>query len=182
MSRDAVESHLAALWGVPARTAHFSGQGHEIALAKWEAQQTDEGVALYVTSGVSVRVCGTATGRRVEFVLGFLPAQDEVAKSLAMLAASVCSGNDVDRGHTVTLTDPFWAGSPFRTFMALPPVEDTAPPLALPDGTHIEFLSVVPLYGSELELKKQHSAEWVMGEFNDQEIPWRSPARPSLAG
>jgi hypothetical protein len=61
-------------------------------------------------------------------------------------------------------------------------IEDTVPPLALPDGTHIEFLSVVPLYDSELELKKRTSAEWVMGEFNDQEIPWWSPERPSLKG
>jgi hypothetical protein len=122
LSEDAVESHLTALWGAPARQAHFAGPGHNVALAKWEAQQTEEGVTLYVTNGASTRVLDAATGRRIEFILGLLPEQDHVAKSLAMLAGSVCSGIDVDRGHAVTLAEPFWAGSPFRTFMALPPI------------------------------------------------------------
>ena len=186
MSENAVTSHLEALWGAPARTAHFTGPGHRIAVAKWDADQTDQGVTLYVTAGAGTRVCDPTTGRRVEFVLGLYPQYDDVAKSLAMLAGSVCSGIDVDRGHTVTLAEPFWPGSPFHTYMALPPIEDAVPPLGLPDGTHIEFLAVVPLYDSELELelelKKQTSAEWVTGELNDQEIPWWSAERPPLPG
>ncbi|GAA2815421.1 suppressor of fused domain protein [Kitasatospora paracochleata] len=182
MNEDLIESHLVSLWGVPARSAHFSGPGHDVALAKWEAGQTDEGVTLYVTNGASMRVCDAATGRRVEFVLGLLPEHDAVAKSLAMLAGAVCSGIDVGRGDTVTLTTPLWPGAPFRTYLALPPMEEIVPPLPLADGTHVDFLPVMPLYDTELRLKKERSAEWITGEIIDQGIPWTSPTRPSLHG
>lgn len=175
-----VEEYLHARWGEPARSATFWGDGNDVSVSKWDSSQNGEGVTLYVTSGASVRVCDVASGRRIEFVLGFMPEQDDAAKSLAMLAGSVASGSNVDRGHTVTLLDEFWPGSQFYSFMILPAIEPTIPLLRLDDGTHVEFLEVMPLYGAELELKKSHSAEWVMGEFNDRNIVWSSPTRSSL--
>ena len=175
-----VEQYLLGLWGAPARSASFSGDGNDVSISKWEAGQTDEGVTLYVTNGASRRVCDVSSGRRVEFVLGFHPEQDDVAKPLSMLAGSVLSGIDVARGHAVTLADEFWPGSSFRTFMMLPPMEEIIRPLKLSDGTHVEFLAIVPIFDSELELKKVNSAEWIMGEFADRDIPWWSPRRSSI--
>ncbi len=176
----AIEQYLSNLWGDPARTAQFSGDGNDVSISKWEAGQTDEGVTLYVTNGASRRVCDASRGRRVEFILGLLPEQDAVAKSLAMLAGSVGSGIDVDRGHTVTLSEEFWPGASFRAFMVIPPAEEVVGPLGLDDGTHVEFLAVTPLYDSEVKLKKAHSAEWLMVKFEEMNIPWWSPRRPSL--
>lgn len=69
-----------------------------------------------------------------------------------------------------------------KSFLAVRPMEDLVRDLALPDGSHVQFMNVVPVYESELKLRNGRSAEWLIGELNDNGVPWWDPRREPLQG
>lgn len=173
-----IESYYESLWGAPSGVIPYRAAGCEIRVLKWDADVTDQGVSLYLTSGAS----GVAHGKhRVEFVIGLNPAFDAVGKSLAALATFPLLSGPIGKGETVTLPDPILPGSKMCTYLVIPRVGDFVSKLALDDGSHVEVLPVAPMYESELALKKEHGAAWFMRRLTEQGLsisdPFRRPIR-----
>jgi hypothetical protein len=153
--------------------------GRQVDVHRWDVESTDEGVTLYGTVGASTRAHDV---HRVEFVIGLLPMEDSVALSLAALATFPVLSGPVTVGETVTLPDPVIAGSAAHTYLVVPRKESILPQLGLGDGTHVEFLQVLPIHESELELKQRHSAEWLVSRIFDEGLRLSAPTRPPVKG
>lgn len=187
MSSEAIERHYASYWGSPSRRASFSGPGDQtVEILKWDANVNPEGVALYATIGASFGSADDDTpSHRVEFIVGLLPEDDEVAKSLALLAMypSTEKGS-VDHGHTVTFAEPVLPGTDMRTFLILRQrreLHEILPALPLRSGIHVEFLKAIPIFPSELEFKKAHGLDGLLDRWEDAKVPFWNPKRsPSL--
>jgi hypothetical protein len=167
---DLIRAYYESKWGPPDRKAHFDVLGHPMEIYKWRKEATGEGVAVYATNGASAARPASSGGHRVEFFVGFDPEFDGIAPALSLLGSYPLTGGIVSNGDTVTLGDPLWAGASVRTFLAAPQIEELLDPLVLPDSTHVHFLQVLPISEAELELKREHSAEWLLGELNDKGI------------
>ncbi|MEZ0070548.1 hypothetical protein ABIA32_006601 [Streptacidiphilus sp. MAP12-20] len=175
-----IVEHVVSKWGEPTRRAEFHGMGNHISILKWSAEQTDEGVALYLTIGGSRRLIDAGNRRRFEFLLGIVPEEDNVAQSLAMLAGALLSGINLDKGHTLSLAENLWDGSGFSGYLILPDIDPIIDQFLLDDGSHVEFLPVMPVYRSEIELKGERSGEWLLDAFERHEVPWWDPGRAAL--
>lgn len=176
-----VYDYYFSMWGAPSREAEFVIMGLEIEVLKWDGDATDMGATLYATIGASgderSRIAGSHS---VEFFTGFNPEIDSIAESLAVLATFPRKVQPISVGETVTLQEPLWDGSPMRTYLTVPPLEEIVPPLVKDDRSHIEFIHVVPIFDCELEIKKSKGAEWLLGELNDNGIRLSNPFRQSL--
>lgn len=179
-AREAVRRHYEAHWGPPARTAWFSKGAHEIEVYKWDAARHPAGVNLYATIGASAYpMPDHPTTHRMEFYIGLSPAADEVASPLAALGLyPVFTGHGLDYDHTVPAEDPLWPGAEMSSMLISYPFEEVIPPLALPDGVHIQFLMVIPLYPSERTFKMRYGAEALWQEWAKTRVPFWDPMRP----
>jgi hypothetical protein len=144
---------------------------------KWDPEATPEGVALYATIGASeLPLVGHDPAHRAEFFVGLLPAKDDIARPLAMLAShSAHEKTALDHGHTVIFLEPFWAGTSLRTFLVMRPVSEILPTLGLPGGVHVEFLQAIPLFQSELAFKKANGAEALLRRWEESGVPFWDP-------
>lgn len=180
---DSVKGHYARRWGSPTQSSAYEVDSQEIHIYKWDIHDTDEGVIMYATNGAS----GVEyDGHRVEFFTGMYPGPDEIAASLAIISTFPLLSRPIGKGESITLQQPLWDGTPMCTFLVVPPrLKGFFSPLTLPDGSHIEFLQVVPIHEAELELKKIRGAEWLLGEINDQRMrlsdPFRKPIQCGLS-
>ena len=169
MPADLVRDYYEAKWGPPDREARFEAFGHKMEVYKWMPDATGEGVAIYVTNGASAsRVLSDS--HRVEFFVGFRPEFDDIAPALSMLATYPLRGGEVRPGDTVTLGGPLWSGAVVSTFLIVPQIEELLDPLVLPDSSHVQFCQVLPISETELEIKRQRGAMWLLGELNDRGI------------
>jgi hypothetical protein len=173
-----IEQHYRSVWGKPSRTSRFFAKGRGIRVHKWDSGVTDEGVALYATDGASDG--GNQGPHRAEFVVGLLPSEDAVMSSLAGLGVFPSVSGEVNKGDTIWLGSPLWPGAGMSAFMTIPAVDDFIPTIELKEF-HVEFLRVLPVYDSEIELKKIHGASWLMRQLHAQGMllsdPLRSPVR-----
>ncbi|GIH02702.1 hypothetical protein Rhe02_07690 [Rhizocola hellebori] len=172
-----VYEYYERVWGPPSREAEFTISGIPIEIYKWDEKATDMGATLYATNGASARPASYT--HRTEFFTGFTSEIDSIADSLALLAHYAVAVGPIERGETVTFPDPLWEGSRMNTYFAIPPLETILAPLRIDEGLHIEFLHVVPIYPCELDLKKAHGAEWLLGEINDAGLSASDPFRVS---
>jgi hypothetical protein len=63
--------------------------GHSVDVLKWAANRTPEQVNLYATIGASAHTAaGHSATHRLEFYTGLRPAQDQVARPLALLVGT----------------------------------------------------------------------------------------------
>ncbi|WP_084599717.1 suppressor of fused domain protein [Actinoplanes subtropicus] len=169
MLADLVRGYYEAKWGAPNRIARFDAFGHTIEIYKWEPDATGEEVTIYATNGASAsRVL--PGGHRVEFFVGFHPEFDGIAPALSLLATYPLQEGDLRPGDTVTMGDPLWAGAPASTFLIVPQIEELLEPLLLPDASHVQFCEVLPISETELEIKRQRGAVWLLGDLNDRGI------------
>jgi hypothetical protein len=173
VSRD-VAKYYRSLWGKPSRVLNFRGSGARVQVHTWGIDDTDWGVALYATVGASK---GKAAGdHRVEFITGMRPVEDGVIGSLASLGAFPILAGPIDKGETVTLGEPLWPGTPMRAFLMVPEVEDIIPPL-ITRRRHVQFLRAIPVYDSEIDLKNEYDAAWLMETLDDQGLNMADPHR-----
>ncbi|GAA2602678.1 hypothetical protein GCM10010435_97290 [Winogradskya consettensis] len=172
-----VREHYELMWQTPGRVARFDILGAPMEVYKWPAESTGEGVALYATNGASAVVASTG-GVRVEFFVGLMPEFDDIVSSLSLLGSYPLQGGAASAGDTVTLGDPLWPGAATSTFLLVPQTDWLVEPLPLPDGSHVHFHQVLPISASELALKRQCGAIWLLAELNDEGIPtWQHQRR-----
>lgn len=169
-----VREYYISLWGKPSRAENFYAAGVRTRVLKWEPSATDEGVALYATVGASEGRRGSV--HRVEFVVGLLPAEDGVMRSLGGLGAFPRVSGIVNKGDTISLGAPLWPGTDMKAFLVVPEIDEFLPTLKL-RNYHVEFLRVLPIYDSELQMKKEHGPGWLMERLHDQHIRMSSPQR-----
>jgi hypothetical protein len=173
----AVAKYYESLWGRPSRVDEFYAAGARILIHKWDVGATDEGVALYATVGASE---GENLGdHRVEFIAGLLPEEDGIMPALAGLASFPSARGPVNKGDTVTLGGPLWSTTEMQAFLVVPEVDEFIPTLSL-SGYHVEFLRALPVYDSEVKLKKELGPGWLMEQMHAQGIRMSSPARPPV--
>jgi suppressor of fused protein SUFU len=146
----------------------------------WAPQATGEGVWLHATIGASTLMDGLASppAHRHEFFLG-LAAHDGAERSIASLAGYPRDTEDVlDHEHTVSAENQLWSGTEITTLLVLTPLEAIIPPLLLSDSIHVLFLQAIPLHAAERDFKARTSAERLMREFEQRNVPFSDGARP----
>lgn len=177
MIRDEIEAHYRSLWGEPSRRARFSKGRAAVDVLKWSASQTREGVTVYATLGAST-IGEPRIGRRVEFYIGLAPECDDVAPALVDLTAKIDEDEpDIRHGHTISYPEPLWRGTRMKTLLVMRPPVSIVPMLKLRDGTHVDYLQAVPIYGSELQLKQERSPEGLLRAWQKRQVPFWDPSR-----
>ncbi|AWH55281.1 hypothetical protein C1924_19815 [Stenotrophomonas sp. ESTM1D_MKCIP4_1] len=78
-------------------------------------------------------------------------------------------GHTIPNGHPA---EPYAPGVGFDGAIVLPPVSapDDFATLQLDDGITVEFMSIVPLYPEEMDLKLKKDAETLLGRFDAKNI------------
>lgn len=178
MITDDVAAHYIELWGEPSRKAVFTTQGHRIEVYKWSADANPEGVNIYATAGTSAHPIGGLEPRhRIEFYTGLIPAADDIAKPLAMVALDpILHRTKLGDGHTITYPEPLWRGTAMNSVLILRPVETIIPPFRKSD-VHVEFLQVVPIFASELALIKRGGHRGLLAHWEKKRVPLWDPRR-----
>jgi hypothetical protein len=64
-----------------------------------------------------------------------------------------------------------------RRFLIVRPVAEIIPPVAAPDGIHVEFLQAIPMFESELAYKSKHGAEALLSQWESLGVPFWDPDR-----
>ena len=180
-----VRRHYEKQFGPPTRTADFVRRGDHYEVLKWAEDSTTEGVTLYATIGASrFPMDPSEPHHRFEVFTGFKPSNDDIAGSLALLAAvSRFEGKTIGHGHTVTFPEPLWPNTEMHTYLLLLQVSEVVPALRLDGGFHVEFLQAIPIYVSELAFKSAHGAEALLKSWESAQVPFWDPDRsPSPAG
>lgn len=180
MISSTVKEHYERMLGGPSRTARFDTSGRAVEIYKWDAEANPQGVCIYATAGMSDHVLeGYDPAHRLELFMGLLPAEDRIAKPLAMLALSpVINDSHLAGGHTVTFPEPFWPGSGMYTFLVRYQHGEVVPPVSLDDGTHVEFLQVIPIFPSELNYKSQNGLDALIEKWQAARVQFWNPNRP----
>jgi len=170
-----IEQYYRSLYGEPERQAKFvSPEGVTIEIFKWGEEQTDEGVAMYCTSGAS-SVLGD---NRIscEFFIGIAPPVDGIAPALAEVALHGNGSIQVPSyGDSITLTYDLWPGTKARSFL-FTDGEEIIPTVSV-DQKKIKFIQLVPLYDSELQFKRSHSEAALWQKFEELMVPYWDSAR-----
>lgn len=179
VTRTDVRSHYVGTWGAPSSIARFDLEGRQVDVQKWEASTTTEGVAIYATIGASDMPMREADPlHRVEFVVGQLPANDDVALPLAVLASYPSRlGAVVVPGEAVTLKERLWPGTQMRSFLVMNQVGELIAPLELDDGGHVGFLQAIPVHESEVSFKTQHGVDALLERWQQLRHPFWDPNR-----
>jgi hypothetical protein len=170
-----VSELVVAKWGPPDRRARFTQGAVSIEVYKFEAATTGEGVVIYVTvtSGPS------PSGHWGEFMLGLDVAHDEVAAPLASLSA-YARATPLHHGDTVPIGDPPWPGSGFSRFLVMRQVDSVLGPFRVGDRS-VEYLTVIPVYESEVEVKAKVGADALIDRFRSQGVAFWKADRGPLA-
>lgn len=182
-----VAAHYRALWGEPSRKAEFTAFGHRVEVYKWSEDANPEGVNLYATIGCSVYpIVGFNSEHRLELYAGLLPAADDVAKPLAMVALDpILHNTPLSEGHTITYPEPLWRGTAMNSVLIMRPVEPIIPPLRTA-GVHVDFLQVVPIFASELAVIRRAGHRGLLAHWQRKRVPLWDPRRsaepPANAG
>lgn len=80
-------------------------------------------------------------------------------------------------GDTVPADGPLWPGTDMRRFLVLRPLGDIISPLELPDGMHVEFMQVIPIFESELAYKARHGATKLLEHWEESGVAFWNPGR-----
>lgn len=178
---DMIRDFYLARWGMPSRVAKFEMDDLDVEVLKWDADGHSEGVTLYATIGASSKaMLGRDPSHRVEFFVGLVPAQDDIASPLAALALyPTREGVSVGPGHMVSADAPFWSATEMRRFLIMRPVGDFLPALELPEGIHVDFLQAIPIFESEAAYANEHGAEALLGHWEASSVRFWDPRRSS---
>ena len=146
----------------------------------WDTDRNHEGVFLYATLGASRRPIGEAgSGHRIELYCGVLPDEPSVADALALLAAYPgLFTTELGHGHTVPYDEPLWTGTDMKHYLVTRPVEPIIEDLALPDDSHVEFLTAIPVYSDEIAFKQKHGVDDLRATWRRLGVPFWDPRRP----
>ena len=176
---DDVREHYVALWGEPSRTASYELLGHAIDVYKWDAVRSPEQVNLYATLGAALYSWpGHALTHRVEFFVGLEPAQDEVARALAMAALDpVINGTTLDHGHSITFAEPLWPGTAMHSMLVLRPVLEVVPVLVTKDRVHVGFMQMIPVYPAEVRFKEERQVDTLLQHWRSTNVAFWNPNR-----
>ncbi|GAC1676971.1 MAG: hypothetical protein NVS9B2_27750 [Steroidobacteraceae bacterium] len=171
---DSVREYYVGRWGNPSRKAKFHVKDFAVEVYKWDKDANSEGVTMYVTLGASAfAMPGMNTLNRYEFIMGLLPARDDVVSAFAGLALyHAREGVAVAHGHTVSSETPLWQGTKMRAFLVLRQVRPILGTLRLADGVSVEFLQAVPIFEAEREYKNQHGTEMLLDKWEKAQVPF----------
>jgi hypothetical protein len=176
---ESVRKHCVRQFGVPSRSADFAIFDRSIAVLKWGADRTREGVDLYVTLGTSSQpMAGHGDDHRVEFYAGLFPPNDDIAKPLALLSFEAsANGMKLDHGHSVSFPEQLWSGTEMHGFLLLRPRSTIIPDLSLAVGLHVEFLQAVPAFPSEIDFKSERGIAELLNRWEQRRVPFWDPRR-----
>jgi len=177
---DEVRRHYLKLWGEPSRKASFNVLGHAIEVYKWESTRNTEQVNIYATLGASAHALPKgAPAHRLEYFVGLEPAEDGIAKPLAMAALDpVLHKTELDHGHSVTYPEPLWPGTDMHSLLVLRPVIQIVPPFVT-DGLHVDFMQMIPVYPSEVEFKTATRIDALIELWQSARVAFWDPNRPA---
>ncbi len=181
MNTHHLEQHYQLHWGDPARKEVFEVDDREIAVLTWLADQTNEGVTLYATVGMSLWPTSAGESHRAEVILGLEPPRPGATEALAALAAyPFHSRTALDHGDTLDLSSPLWPGAGFTTWLVTRPSDEVLPVLEHGVDVHVEFLVAVPVFPSEVERKRREGVMGLRAHWELFSVDFWNPDRQDL--
>lgn len=154
--------------------------GHSVDVLKWAANRTPEQVNLYATIGASAHTAaGHSATHRLEFYTGLRPAQDQVARPLALLVMEVVlNRTELGHGHSVSFPEPLWEGTEMSGFLLLKPDTPIVPALDIAGGLHVDYLQAIPAYSSEISLRTLWGIDRLLQRWKEAGVAFWDPMRP----
>lgn len=179
MILDSVRDHYLGVLGPPSREAQFGSLGFSVEVLKWNAESNPEGVAIYASIGASAHpMKGHNPSHRFEFFLGLLPEMDRSAISLGAVSLdSRVNDSTLDYWHLYTYEEHLWPGTEMNSFLLAKPVEEIIPGLVFPDGIHIEFVQLIPLFPSEADYVRSTNGPALLDAWRSLGVPFWDPHR-----
>jgi hypothetical protein len=151
-------------------------QPRSVDILKWDAEQTGEGVAVYVTCGASEIAGDADPSHRWEFLTGMRPPEDNCASALALLVVAV-EAEGVGHGHTFEVAEGLWPCTAMNTWLLVSQVDEIVTRLDHED-LHIEFLQAIPMYPEERTWKVVHGVEALLIAWHSGGVEFWNPQRP----
>jgi hypothetical protein len=174
---DRVRAHYEGLWGEPSREAEFTFDEASYEVYEWDAETHPGEANVYATNGASSHVLASKR-HRVEIFIALRPAADDAALTAAMAASHPHRmKTELGEGHTILFEEPVWPGTTMRSLLFTRPLHPLIPHLELGDGAHVEFLQALPLFDSELAVKKTEGAESLLARWRAAGVRFWDPAR-----
>lgn len=119
------------------------------------------------------------TGPRAELVLSVRGAQDDVFRTLAVIAASpTVEGLVLGPGAGIDLGQPLWDGSRFTAVLVGEP-GGLVPDLVVEGQDPVQFLPLLPMTHNEAAWKRVHGATALEERWLTQGVDLRDPDRPA---
>ena len=175
---DEVIDHYRRTHGLEAREAEFRRGANIIRVLKWTAKSEPGPPTLYATVGASDFTEQATPTHRVEFLVMLDAERDDVADALAELAIHAAeTGVPVRADHTMELTDPLWPGTEMRSFLVIRSGVPLVPVLEASGDLHVEFLLAIPIFDSELALKKGRGVGALTDLWREREVVFEDPDR-----
>lgn len=176
-----VRSYYLSQWGDPSREAEFKKGDINIGVLKWSRRRSTGDVNLYATLGVSTFPCpGVEASHRQEFFLGLLPEADDLASPLAMLGAhSRLAGEQIGSGHVYRSRQDRFGDTGLAGFIVIEPLDGMPAPISLDDGSHVEFLMVIPVFLDEVEFAVVNGVDALLEMMETRHVPFWNPRRKS---
>jgi hypothetical protein len=170
---EAVDAHLRDRLGPPSRSASFKWDSQVVAVSKWDADRTNEGVDLYVTNGAAL----LEDAHAVEFFVGLTPGRDEIAGPLAGLHHyQLEHGVSLGHGHTVPMDQPVWPGTSLDSLLILRQARAIIEHLN-EGAVHVEFMQVIPTTGSERQTVHRMGIDAFLADWEARQVPFWDSSR-----
>jgi Suppressor of fused protein (SUFU) len=167
----AVRNHYLAHWGhnegIVMRSANT-----EVVIHEWPPDVVRKGVVAYSTSGT---LDGPRTGHLREFIVLLTDSRSGIARSLADLWVTGATAS-VGHGTTVGHGDPLWTGTEMCNYLVTSQ-ESLLQSLAIDHETHVTFHRAIPVYDSEVEVKRQNGLDALLAVWREARVPFWDPAR-----
>jgi hypothetical protein len=168
---DAVRDHYVAHWGHNEGIILRPGNT-EVVIHEWPLDVVCKGIAAYSTSGT---IDVPRTGHLCEFIVLLTDSRNEIARSLADLWKTGTTAS-IGHGTTIEHGDPLWAGTKMSNYLVTSQ-ESLLHPLEIDHGTHVTFYRAIPVYDSEVELKRQTGLGALLTVWREIRVPFWDPAR-----
>ena len=168
---DAVRAHYVAHWGQNEGIVMRSGST-EVVIHEWSLGVVRPGVVAYSTSGI---LDVPRSGHLREFIMLLTEPRNEIANSLADLWVTGTTAS-IGHGTTIGHGDPLWPGTEMTNYLVMSQ-ESLLHPLAINRATHVTFYRAIPVYDSEVELKRKDGLDALLAVWREKRVPFWNPTR-----
>jgi hypothetical protein len=162
-------------WGKASEIRVFDNPGISINVLKWNKSANPSGVNLYVTIGTPT------PAPSAEHVDEFLLGLDPDAFTAGWVVAALASMRAEKRGRvghnsTAGFGKPLWDGTRMSGVLVLSYTDEDRH-IAMPDGRHLDLLTVFPVFDEEIKYIQQQGTDAFMDMWEERGVSFWDPFR-----